>query len=27
LKTKLPKGWKGMTMTGIGVERKVFSVK
>ena len=27
MKTKLPKGWKSMTMTGIGVERKTFSVK
>ena len=27
LKTKLPKQWKSLTMTGIGVERKTFSVK
>ena len=27
LKTKLPKGWKGLTITGVGVERKTFSVK
>ena len=27
MKTKLPKGWKGLTMTGIGVERKTFVVK
>jgi trehalose/maltose hydrolase-like predicted phosphorylase len=27
LKTKLPKGWKSMTMTGIGVEHKTFTVK
>jgi trehalose/maltose hydrolase-like predicted phosphorylase len=27
LKTKLPKGWKSLTMTGIGVEKKTFTVK
>lgn len=27
LKTKLPKGWKSMTITGIGVEKKTFTVK
>ncbi len=27
MKTKLPKGWKGLTMTGIGAERKTFVVK
>ena len=27
LKTKLPKGWKSLTMTGIGVEKKTFIVK
>lgn len=27
MKTKLPKGWKGLTLTGIGVERKTFTVK
>jgi protein-glucosylgalactosylhydroxylysine glucosidase len=27
LKTKLPKGWKSMTFTGIGVEKKTFMVK
>lgn len=27
LKTKLPKQWKSLTMTGIGVERKTFSVR
>ena len=27
LKTKLPKGWKSLTITGIGVEKKTFVVK
>lgn len=27
LKTKLPKGWKGMVMTGIGVERRRWEVR
>ncbi|MBL7781414.1 MAG: glycoside hydrolase family 65 protein [Saprospiraceae bacterium] len=27
MKTKLPKQWKSLTMTGIGVERKTFTVK
>jgi len=27
LKTKLPKAWKSLTMTGIGVEKKTFMVK
>lgn len=27
LKTKLPKGWKSLTMSGIGVEKKTFTVK
>ena len=27
LKTKLPKGWKSLTMTGIGVEKKTFVVR
>ncbi|MCC7246034.1 MAG: glycoside hydrolase family 65 protein [Saprospiraceae bacterium] len=27
MKTRLPKNWKSMTMTGIGVERKTFTVK
>ena len=27
MKTKLPKGWKGLRMTGIGVENKTFEVK
>lgn len=27
MKTKLPKGWKAMTMTGIGVEKKTFTVR
>ncbi len=27
LKTKLPKQWKSLTITGIGVERKTFTVK
>jgi hypothetical protein len=27
LKTKLPKGWKSLTMSGIGVERRTFTVK
>lgn len=27
MKTKLPKQWKSLTMTGIGVERKTFSVR
>jgi trehalose/maltose hydrolase-like predicted phosphorylase len=27
LKTKLPKGWKSLTMTGIGPEKKTFVVK
>jgi trehalose/maltose hydrolase-like predicted phosphorylase len=26
LKTKLPKGWKSMTITGVGVEHKTFKV-
>ena len=26
-KTKLPKGWKSLTMSGIGVERRTFTVK
>ncbi len=27
LKTKLPLGWKSLTLTGIGVEKKTYSVK
>lgn len=27
MKTKLPKGWKSLTMTGIGVEKKTFVVR
>ena len=27
LKTKLPKGWKSMTITGIGVDKKTYYVK
>ncbi|MFN0175683.1 MAG: glycoside hydrolase family 65 protein, partial [Saprospiraceae bacterium] len=27
LKTKLPKGWKSLTITGVGVERRTFVVK
>ncbi len=27
LKTKLPKGWKSLTMSGVGVERRTFTVK
>ncbi|HRI60891.1 MAG TPA: glycoside hydrolase family 65 protein [Saprospiraceae bacterium] len=27
LKTKLPKDWKSMTMSGVGVERRTFTVK
>ena len=27
LKTKLPKGWKSMTITGVGVEKKTFKVQ
>jgi protein-glucosylgalactosylhydroxylysine glucosidase len=27
MKTKLPKAWKGMTITGVGKEKKTFSVK
>jgi trehalose/maltose hydrolase-like predicted phosphorylase len=27
MKTRLPKNWKSMTMTGIGIERKTFTVK
>ena len=27
LKTKLPKQWKSLTIKGVGVEKKTFSVK
>jgi trehalose/maltose hydrolase-like predicted phosphorylase len=27
LKTKLPKGWKSVTITGVGVEKKTFTVR
>ncbi len=27
MKTKLPKGWKSITITGVGVEKKTFTVK
>ena len=27
MKTKLPSGWKSLTITGVGVERKTWSVK
>jgi len=27
MKTKLPKNWKSMTLTGIGVEKKTYVVK
>ncbi|MEO6039958.1 MAG: glycoside hydrolase family 65 protein, partial [Saprospiraceae bacterium] len=27
LKTKLPKGWKSITITGVGVEKRTFTVK